>query len=92
MRTSSGEGRTMSLSSQKIFFEDVDGFFSRRRFFLDIKGKDTIAKVKTEIGLRTRRPKDALELCWLDRVLDDKSTVDQCRIDDRDVLFFCERR
>lgn len=82
----------MSLSSQMIFFEDIDGFFSGRRFFLNIKGKDTIAKVKTEIGLRTRRPKAALELCWMDRVLDDKSTVDQFPIDDEDVLFFCERK
>jgi hypothetical protein len=77
----------MSLSSRKIFFQDLDGFFSGRIFFLNIEGKDTIAKVKTEIGLRTRRPKVALELCWLD----DKSTVDQWPIGDGDVVYFCER-
>jgi len=82
----------MSLSSRKIFFQDLDGFFSGRIFFLNIEGKDTIAKVKTEISLRTRRPKAALNLSWPERVLDDKSTVDQCHIDDGDVLFFCERK
>jgi hypothetical protein len=91
MRTSCGEGRTMSLSSQNIFFDDLDDLSGGRTFFLNIEGKDTIAKVKTEICLRAIRPKTALELCWQGRVLDDKSTVDQCRIDNRGLLFFYER-
>jgi len=79
----------MSLSSRKIFFQDLDGFFSSRIFFLNIEGKDTVAKVKTDFGLRTRHPKAALRLSLPGGhglVLNDKKTVDQCRIEDGDLL------
>ena len=93
MRTSSGEGPTMSLSSRKINFQGLDGFSGGRTFFLNIEGKDTIAKVKTEICLRTRCPKAALRLSWRGRVLKDRKTVDQCRIEDGDLIFVdCPRK
>jgi hypothetical protein len=52
-----------------------------------VKGKDTIAKVKTELALRIAGfLKDGQPVFWNGQILDDKLTLDQYGIKNGDVL------